>query len=523
MDDTEIALKKIAKGAGIFSIGLVIVKALGYLYRLIVARLGAEQYGLFSIALGVFSLLIIFCLMGLGEGIVRFISFYKGKSDERRVKGVITSTLKITLVLSIIFAFSLFTLSNWVAVTFFHNADLSLLFKVFAFALPLDALRSIFIGAFKAFQKVEYEVYAKSIAENLTKVILTFIIIYMGFGVVGAAIAYVLSIFISFVLSFYFLEKKVFPVLKTKIVSIKNNKELIVYSFPLLFTGFAISIIQWTDTLMLGHFRTLAEVGIYNVAWPTCTLLYLFPYAIRTLFVPVLSELYAQKKMDIFKDVFKITVKWIVIVESIILIVLVIYSQQIIGILFGAEYVKDKISILGYSFALSAFTLIILSFGRVLGDYLVPARDTLLVVNKTKLIFFNTAICAIINVVLNYILIPVYGLIGAAIASGIAYTVLAVLHTVQIAAITKITPFKSGSIKALAISLVLLVLMIIFKFYTITNIFYIIVSSILVFSVYFVLLLITKTFEKEDVSIVRAMQQKFKINLKLDKIIEKFI
>ena len=97
MKDSDIALKKIAKGAGIFSIGLLISKGLAYVYRLIIARIGVEQYGLFSLALAVFGIFITISLLGLSDGVIRFVSFYKGKFDQRRIKGVITSSLKITL------------------------------------------------------------------------------------------------------------------------------------------------------------------------------------------------------------------------------------------------------------------------------------------------------------------------------------------------------------------------------------------------------------------------------------------
>lgn len=522
MIESETALKKIAKGAGFFSIGLIIAKILSYIYRFIIARLGAEQYGLLSIAIAVFSMLTIFSLLGMGESVTRFVSFYKGKSDKRRIKGVITSTLKITLPFSLAFGISLFLLSDWVAVTFFHNVQLSLLFKVFAFAIPIDVLRSIFLNTFQAFQRVEYDVYAKSIAENATKVILTFLIIYLGFGIVSAAIVYVFAIFVSFVMSFYFMEKKVFPVFKTEITSIKDNKEILFYSLPLLLTGFVLSIIQWTDTLMLGYFRTIKEVGIYNVAWPVCTLLYLFPYAVRTLFVPVLSELYAQDKVEAFKSILRTVVKWITIVESLLLVLLVVYSQQVISILFGLEYVSDRVIFMGYNFALSTAALIILSFGRVLGDYLAPAKDALMVIKKTKLLFLNTMVGAGMNVLLNYLLIPIYGIIGAAIATGFAYLLIAALHASQIYCITKINPFKSNSIKALVISFSILILMILFKFYTITNIFYLIITCIIIAGVYFVLLLITRTFEREDVKIFKAVEYKLNINTGISKLLDRF-
>ena len=510
MEDTSIALKKIAKGAGIFTIGLLISKVLAYAYRIIIARIGVEQYGLLSIALAVFNILTIIAILGMSEGVVRFVSFYKGKSDSRRIKGVITSALKFTLPLSLAFTILIFLTSNWVAVTFFHNNELSVLFKIFAFCIPLDVLRNIFFSSIKGFQKIEYEVYGRIIGENIAKVVLTLGAVYLGFGVAGAAVAYVASVFISFVLSVYFSEKKVFPIIHTQIASIRSDKELLIYSLPLLFTGFVFMIIQWTDTLMLGSLRTVSEVGLYNVAAPTASLLYLFPLAIRTLFFPVLSELHAQNKNGIFKSVYKTVAKWVLVIESIIFVFLIVFSYQIIRILFGETYVKDKILFWGGTVSLSVLALIILSSGMILGELLVPSKDVLMVLKKTKLIFLNTVVGAGLNIVLNYFLIPVYGIIGAAIATGISYFTMAAMVGIEAYFTTRINPFKSNCIKVVFIALVMLLIMVLLKVYSISNIFYLVITGLSFLAIYFVFLFITKSFDEEDIMIINSLLQKFK-------------
>lgn len=67
-------------------------------------------------------------------------------------------------------------------------------------------------------------------------------------------------------LAFYFLEKKVFPLLKSDIKAVSMKKELFLFSFPLVFSGIAGMITTWTDTLMLGYFCTASDVGISDTA-----------------------------------------------------------------------------------------------------------------------------------------------------------------------------------------------------------------------------------------------------------------
>lgn len=512
MQEENATLRTIAKGAGIFLIGLFASKILAYAYRIIIARTGsAEQYGLLSIGLAVFGFLVTISILGMNESVIRFVAFYKGKSDYGRAKGVIISALKITLPVSIICALLLFLFSDWVAVKFFHNSDLGILLKIIAFGLPFDVLRSIFFSSIRAFQKITYEVYGKSVAENVAKVALTFVAVYLGLGIVGAMVAYLISIFVSFALSVYFMEKKVFSVFKNKVMAIGCNKTLLSYSIPVMFTGFIYLIMQWTDTLMLGYFRTASEVGIYNVALPTAALLYVFPSALRTLFFPALSEIYAQNKADVFKSVYQIVTKWIFVVDSIVLILLIAFSKQIISFLFGEVYTTDQVSFFGLTFTVSALALVILSFSALSAEFLSPAKDVLLVLKKTKFVFFSTVLGSILNVILNFILIPKHGMIGAAIATSFAYSLIFILIGVWAYIITKINPFKKSCLKVLLSSGCIILLIIILKLYSITSILLTITIGLILLIVYFSILYFIGFFEEEDIMIINAIKQKLRL------------
>ena len=109
------SLRKIAKGAGFVLIGTIIGRAFGYGSRLIIARLGASDYGLVALGFAVMSIAATLSMVGMQSGIVRYVSFYKGKEDKGRIKGTIISALKITLPLSVVFAIILFWHASWIS------------------------------------------------------------------------------------------------------------------------------------------------------------------------------------------------------------------------------------------------------------------------------------------------------------------------------------------------------------------------------------------------------------------------
>ena len=91
------SLRKIVKGAGFVLLGTIIGRAFGYGSRLIIARLGASDYGLVALGFAVMSIAATLSMVGMTQGVIRYVSLYKGKEDKGRIKGTIISALKITL------------------------------------------------------------------------------------------------------------------------------------------------------------------------------------------------------------------------------------------------------------------------------------------------------------------------------------------------------------------------------------------------------------------------------------------
>jgi len=86
---------------------------------------------------------------------------------------------------------------------------------------------------------MRYNVYAQYIFQEPLKLAAIVVLLLLGFGVLGAAWGWVLAIIAMPFLAFYFLEKKIFPIFKTKVKAISVDKELFSFSFPLLFAGIA--------------------------------------------------------------------------------------------------------------------------------------------------------------------------------------------------------------------------------------------------------------------------------------------
>ncbi|MBI2673327.1 flippase [Candidatus Woesearchaeota archaeon] len=505
----EDSFKSLFKGAGFVFFGLIISKILGYAYRLIVARLGPEEYGLLSLGLAIAGILTTISLFGLDAGILRYVANFRASNENEKIRGSILSGIKLSTYFSLLIAFLLFVLSDYIALQFFHEPRLSVIIKILAITIPFDNVRTIIVSALRGFERAEYDIYSRAITENIVKVIATLILIYLGYGVFGATIAVSISLISSFFLAFYFIEKKVFPLIKSKIANTEIKEELLIYSWPLLFNNLIVILLTWVDTLILGNMRTAAEVGIYNAVTPTSKLILIFPQALSILFLPIATRVYKNSKEEL--DAFyNITFKLIFIVNGLFLMIFLFFPKQVMNILFGAEYIPGYLG------------LIFLTVGFFIHGFMYNSRDLLLMVKKTRTIMYITTFSMIVNIILNIILIKNYGVSGAAMASGISYALMSFSMIVASAHVSKMNVFNLNYFK-IVLSLfgsLFLVYILIKSTFIPLNIITMGAGFLIFASIYLFLLVITKSFDKKDAIILRAINQRFPMKV-LDKVIEK--
>jgi len=342
----------------------------------------------------------------------------------------------VSLPLSIALALGILTTSDWISANLFHNPELSLILKIFAISMPFVTLTRILIPTYTAFQKIEYTVLIRDFADNTVRILLIVLAIYWGYGIVGVVAANTLGFVIVFLMAVYMLERKLFPFLTSKIKSIRETKELLLYSTPLLFSGLFTIIITYTDTLMIGYFKTATEVGLYNVASPTARLLNIAPTAILSLFLVVITGIYSKKGE--IKGVYKSVSRWIIYVNVPLLAVIIYMPEGVLSTLFGSQY------------ATATMPLMILAIACFLDGMLMPAAYVLEMLKKTKTIMLYSALTAAVNVMLNVTLIPKYGITGAAAATGISILLLRTLIAIRASQLTRIDFTSAGFLKAVA-------------------------------------------------------------------------
>lgn len=154
---------------------------------------------------------------------------------------------------------------------------------------------------------------------------------------------------------------------------------------------------------------------------------------------PVFSELHAAEEFSLFSHVYEILTKWVYLATFPVLTVFVLFPRTVIRITFGAEYV------------VGAASLVVLSTAFFSHAVAGPNSNALTAIGKSRLIMYDNAAVAVVNFALNIVLIPRYSVLGAAVATAVAYVMLNILYSYQLYQVAGIVPVSRSLLLAAAV------------------------------------------------------------------------
>lgn len=413
-DDTSASLRTLAKGAGILGLSTFASKVIMYFYRILVARqdigIGPEQYGVLSLGIAVFWMAMTFANLGISKGVIRRISDYRGRGEEDRVPDVFAAAVSVTVPVSLLVGGAVFLLAEKISLLVFHDAALTPVLKVFAVAIPFQALYNHGSSVVQAYERLEYMAYVDKLFRSAATLGFTLLLLWLGWGVMGAVAAQLAAIALSTALIFWFAHANVFPVLRRWGDAASERGWLISYSWPLFLSGVVGLAVGWTDTVFLGFFDASKKVGLYNAALPTAQVMNVVGTAMSSALFPAVSQFYGAGKKEEAVSITGVALKWTHMMAFPAALMMALFAGPILRLLFGSVYVPAATAL---SFLAAAY------FIQTMMDY---AGTFVHSEERTKLALFNSLAVASLNVVLNLVLIPMYSATGAAIATTISLT-----------------------------------------------------------------------------------------------------
>jgi len=226
-----------------------------------------------------------------------------------------------------------------------------------------------------------------------------------------------------------------------QIIKTKFNYDLLNFSYPFMFVIILQTFMHWMDILMLGYFTNASTVGLYHPAARTAGLLQALLISFISIYTPMISQFHSEKNIIKMNQTYKMVSRWLLVFSIPISIMFILFPENILS-LFGKEYIS------------SANVLIILTISTLLQAIFGAASPTLGMSGFTRLVLINTCVAFILNLGLNYTLIPLYGINGAAYATLITLTIVGFIRATQVRIFLKMNLFSIKMLKPFAAGIV---------------------------------------------------------------------
>jgi O-antigen/teichoic acid export membrane protein len=187
----------------------------------------------------------------------------------------------------------------------------------------------------------------------------------------------------------------------------------------------------------VGYFRAAAEVGIYQAVSTSSILFSTILGGFVTIFSPMIVDLYQENRTDELNELFKVSTKWVFYLSIPPFLVMCLTPQDFISVVFGPKYVD------GY------LPLIILVVGQLINAGAGAVHIIMVMTGQQKRWLLTTGTVLVLNVVLNWVLIPKLGLTGAALASAVSVVGLSIVGLLQVRRHVGLWPYDIRYVKGL--------------------------------------------------------------------------
>jgi O-antigen/teichoic acid export membrane protein len=506
--ELNLSLEALAKSSIIVFFGLIVSKIFTFLYKAIIARnFSPWEYGHFSIAIIVAGWFIALSSLGLPSGLLRFISLYRGQKNQNKINYLFKISLWIVVASGVISAVSMFFLSRFLAIHIFNDPSLLIFFQVFSILVPLVILFDFFMSYIQSYERITAYSVIYNIISSMLPTIFLVLFLFIQFKKHAIGISYILGFLIPLIISYVYIRHKIkesfgkFTLRKQ--AKSKIIRELFSYSTPLIFISLIYTILGSIDTILLAHFKTATEVGLYNAAMPLALLFGVTPALFLKLLFPLIVRNYSQRNLNLIREIVKQAGIWIFIINLPALIIMFLFPGAIIKLIFGSSYLA------------AAPALKILLIGSFFSSLFLTSYYLINMVGKSKLLFIDVLIAVIINFVLNYILIPLpkilfldnsRGITGAAISYTLSFVLLGALYIFQAKKLTSIFPLRRKVVRILILSFIPTLVLVILKNIIPHNILSLILLVLFFILSYFFIIFFFGGFSEKDLILLKIVK-----------------
>jgi len=390
----------------------VLVKLIQMILLLILVRyLNKNDYGAYSYALNTYSFFALLSGMGIVTGLLQFSSTAKDSEIKYAYLryairlGIITNTI-LTIILLIYVSFNRIPIENS-----------KIYLYLMSFLLILSFLPKVLATFFRSV--FDNKKYAVMIISNNLFLFAFAIIGILKNKVIGLIFSQYIAFTCSIIVGIILMQK--YRVKRSNIkISTQQKTEINRFSIISMITNIFSSLVYLIDIFLLGIIiKNPLAISDYKVATIIPFNLMLLPDSIMMFVYPYFAKKHQDKTY--IKNNYLNLIKFSLIINGIMTIIILLFSPELIKLIFGVKYVNSeapfKILMIGY-FVCSSFRI--------------PAGNVLFSINKVKINLINSIISGAINIILAFVLISKYGIIGAALSTTSIFIISSIISNIYL-------------------------------------------------------------------------------------------
>lgn len=368
---------------------------------------GIEAYGVYATGIAIVTLASTVGRFGFERTVTRFVAIYAARNESDKFNSVLFLTLLVTLPVSLLLGLLISYYAQPIA-TIFGDGVLAPSLKILGIIVPVLTLGTLLAAFTQGFKQMHYKVMVLDVCAPLLEVISMLTLAWFGSQQLGLPIAYAISITIASAL-LAGITKRQLPKATIGWSSLQTTiiKELLApmfrFTLPVLVMNILLGLSQQISTLLLGVFGTSAMVGIFNILLRIIAVCTRFLFSMNLMISPMIADLVERKRIDELSHLYKTSVRWLLITSLPVFLFLFFFSSELLQ-LWGKEIAANADAL----FYLVLATIVNVSTGS--------CGVILTMSGHPKDGAINEGLGLLVTTLLCLLLIPSYGLLGAAVA-----------------------------------------------------------------------------------------------------------
>jgi O-antigen/teichoic acid export membrane protein len=431
-------VSRLASGTGISILGRAVGRAGYTVSQVLLARLlGPANFGLYAIGWTLLCIAAVVAPLGLDQAVVRFGTHYYGQ-DKQKLKGALLHCIGYSLLSGLVLAIVCWWIAPWLALRVFHKPQLAGLLRGFALAIPLCSGAAVAAAATRITQRMKFSIIIDDFSRQGSAALMIVVLFLVGGGLRGAVGAVVASFGVSLFVGLLLVWQIFRLDLSSDVNAESVHREILSFS-PTAFLAAAFGMLMlWIDRLVLAQFRPATDVGLYQAASQTTVLFEMILGALSMTVAPMIVELQRRHAQHQVEELYRISTKWALYLSAPLFLLLAFAARDFVVVVFGPGY------------AAGWLPLTILLCGQLANVGTGAVGLLLLMTGRERCWLLLNLGGFSANLVLALLLIPRFGIVGAAVSTAVSTTAFFSLTVIQVFQQLSIFPYDRRFLKILA-------------------------------------------------------------------------